>query len=303
MSTAVAVDDLHKSYGPVRALEGVSFRIEPGEVYALLGPNGAGKTTTIEILEGYRRADRGTVTVLGVDPATAGEAFRDRIGIVLQSTGIEDVLTVREAVAHYARPYSRRRSADETIDLAGLGPQAGSRIRTLSGGQRRRLDLAIALVGDPELLFLDEPTTGFDPAARREAWSMIDGLRRRGTTVLLTTHYLDEAQHLADRVAVVSAGRIVAEGDPGTLGGRDRARAVIRFRLPAGVQPPPMTPGSRIRTSPAADRVEIDTDRPTQDLAVLTAWAVDRGEELAGLEVVRPSLEDVYLGLVGERPS
>jgi ABC-2 type transport system ATP-binding protein len=301
--SAVVVDGLHKSYGPVRALDGVSFRIEHGEVFALLGPNGAGKTTTIEILEGYRSADRGSVSVLGFDPSEAGAAYRDRIGIVLQSSGIEDVLTVREAVAHYARPYTRRRQAEEAIDLVGLGPQAGIRIRTLSGGQRRRLDLAIALAGGPELLFLDEPTTGFDPAARREAWSMIDGLRRAGTTVLLTTHYLDEAQHLADRVAVVTAGRIVAEGDPGTLGGRDTAKALIRFRLPPGTSPPAVPAAAAIRTSSADGRVEVEAERPTEALFELTSWAVERGEELAGLEVVRPSLEDVYLRLVEEPPA
>ena len=295
---AIEVEGLHKSYGTVRAVDGIDFRVGRGEVFGLLGPNGAGKTTTVEILEGYLTPDRGTTRVLGFDPASGGRAFRDRIGIMLQSSGIEEVLTVREALDHYRRPYSSPLDPTDVIDLVGLGEKAGARIKTLSGGQRRRLDLAVALVGRPAVVFLDEPTTGFDPAARRDAWSTIDGLRRQGTTILLTTHYLDEAQHLADRVAVIARGRFVAEGDPLTLGGRDVAAARIRFRLPPDAGLPALA-GVQVELAP--DRaVTITTDRPTAVLAVVTGWAAQRGIELEAIEVTRPSLEDAYLRLVGE---
>ncbi len=291
----VAVENLHKSYGDVPAVQGIDLIVEEGEIVALLGPNGAGKTTTVEILEGYRRADAGTVRVLGLDPAGAGTAFRDRIGIVLQQSGIERELTVREALTRLARLYSRPASPDDLISLVGLGDKADARIKTLSGGQRRRLDLAAALAGHPELVFLDEPTTGFDPAARREAWSLIGRLASGGTTVLLTTHYLDEAQHLADRVAVLAGGLIVAEGDPGSLGGRAVADVRIRFRRPDS--PLPSLPAEPVVRG---ESVEITTADPVTVLHTLTSWSLDGGQPLEGLEVARPSLEDVYLRLVGE---
>lgn len=295
---AIEVDDLHKSYGPVRAVDGISFRVRPGEVFGLLGPNGAGKTTTVEILEGYLEADRGSVRVLDHDPSTAGPEYRDRIGVMLQSSGIEDVLTVREVLDHYGRSYSNRRHPDDVIALVGLDEKADARVKTLSGGQRRRLDLAVALVGRPSLIFLDEPTTGFDPAARRDAWSMIHDLRTEGATIVLTTHYLDEAQYLADRVAVISRGRFVAEGDPSTLGGRDVAAALIRFRTPEkDLEFPDL---GRWDAAVENGAVTISTDQPTAVLAELTSWARDRGRELEALEVLRPSLEDTYLRLVGE---
>ena len=294
MTAAVVIEGLTKRYGDTVAVDGISLEIQQGEVFALLGPNGAGKTTTVEILEGYRTPDAGTVRVLGRDPSTADPAWKDRIGIVLQQSGIEKELSVREALTRLARLYRTPIAVDEAIERVGLTEKADARIKTLSGGQRRRVDLAAAIVGRPELIFLDEPTTGFDPAARRDAWRLVTELVGDGTTVLLTTHYLDEARQLADRVAVISGGRIVAEGDPATLGGRERRRAVIRFRhtgeLPVGI------PGEAVRDHNGW--VTISTTTPTADLAVLTAWA--GGRELEGLEVHRPSLEDVYLELAGE---
>jgi ABC-2 type transport system ATP-binding protein len=274
------VRDLRKSYGDVEALRGISFRVERGEVVGLLGPNGAGKTTTVEILEGYRERSSGEVSVLGHDPAGGSVELRRRIGIVLQSCGFYPRVTVAEAVAQFAGYYPAPRDAAETIGLVGLEDSAGVRVNRLSGGQRRRLDLALALVGDPELVFLDEPTTGFDPAARRTAWDVVTRLRDLGKTVLLTTHYLDEAQRLSDRVAIVQDGRIVAEGPPGELaGGR---------------------PGYRIAFERGGERVELETDDPTKLLHDLTAEALARGERLESLEVTRPSLEDVYLDLTAE---
>ena len=294
MTAAIAIEGLTKRYGDTVAVDGISLEIQPGEVFALLGPNGAGKTTTVEILEGYRVPDQGTVRVLGRDPGDADPAWKDRIGIVLQQSGIEKELTVREALTRLARLYRTPAGVFDTIQRVGLTEKADSRIKTLSGGQRRRVDLAAAIVGRPELIFLDEPTTGFDPAARREAWRIVTELVDDGTTVLLTTHYLDEARQLADRVAVINAGRIVAEGDPATFGGRDQRQAVIRFRhsadLPQGIA------GEIDR-----DRhgwVTVTTSSPTADLRVLTSWAA--GRELEGLEVHRPTLEDVYLELAGE---
>ncbi len=227
----VEVRGLKKSYGDVVALGGIDLEVAPGEVVAMLGPNGAGKTTTIEILEGFRTPDAGAVTVLGSEPVAGGRSFRERIGIVLQSSGIEAALTVEESLTMYSRYYSAPRPPDEVIELVGLGEKRGGRVATLSGGQRRRLDLALGILGAPELLFLDEPTTGFDPAARRHAWEVIDQLSKTGTTILLTTHYLEEAQRLADRVVVIDRGLIVAQGDPATLGGRDTAAR--SHRLPA----------------------------------------------------------------------
>jgi ABC-2 type transport system ATP-binding protein len=277
------VTDLRKAYGSVEAVRGVSFEVARGEVFGLLGPNGAGKTTTVEILEGYRRRSAGEVRVLGHDPAKRDRELQQRVGIVLQSCGFYPRVTVREAVHHFSKAYDRPRNADETIELVGLGEKADARTKELSGGQRRRLDLALALVGDPELVFLDEPTTGFDPAARRAAWGVVRTLKELGKTVLLTTHYLDEAQELADRVAIVKEGRIVAEGPPDQLG-----------------------PGSaryRVSYLSAGSRVEHQTDDPTELLHRLTRDAIGRGERLDGLEVSRPTLEEVYLDLTAEADS
>jgi ABC-2 type transport system ATP-binding protein len=295
-SPAVRVRGLVKSYGPVRAVRGIDLDIRTGEIFALLGPNGAGKTTTVEILEGYRTADSGEVSVLGSDPGRQRAELKSRIGIVLQKTGVERYLTVTETVRMYASYYPRPRSPAEVIDLVGLTDKSGSRVTTLSGGQLRRLDMAIALAGDPDLLFLDEPTTGFDPSARREAWEVVKSLASLGKTVLLTTHYMDEAQYLADRVAVIAAGQIVAEGPPATLGHRDLAAARIRYRTPDCAKPPAGLDGE-----PGGDGyTEIASVDVVTDLHKLTGWALDNQIALDGLEVIRPSLEDVYLSLTSE---
>jgi ABC-2 type transport system ATP-binding protein len=282
-SAAIEVRDLRKSYGPVEAVRGVSFEVERGEVFGLLGPNGAGKTTTVEILEGYRRRSAGDVRVLGHDPAERDRQLQQRVGIVLQSCGFYPRVTVREAVEHFSKAYERPRDPDETIELVGLDEKADARTKDLSGGQRRRLDLALALVGDPEVVFLDEPTTGFDPAARRTAWGVVRTLKELGKTVLLTTHYLDEAQELADRVAIVKEGRIVADGPPGRLG--------------------PASSRYRVSYLSGDKRVEHQTDDPTELLHRLTRDAIARGERLEGLEVTRPTLEEVYLELTAEADS
>ena len=292
---AIVVRGLRKSYGDVEAVRGIDLTVSVGEIFALLGPNGAGKTTTVEILEGYRRQSAGEATVLGHDPVKRERSLRERVGIVLQSTGIDPYLTARETVDLYARYYPSPRNVDEVLELVGLTEKRDTRVIKLSGGQQRRLDVAIALAGDPELLFLDEPTTGFDPGARRNAWQIVGNLSELGKTVLLTTHYMDEAQHLADRVAVIARGEIVAEGPPSTIGGRDLAESVIRFRRPDG-QPPPAVSG-RIRE--AGEDLELRVADATQALHELTSWALDRGIELEGLQVSRPSLEDVYLDLTG----
>ena len=300
-SSAVVVRDLVKDYGSLRAVDGVSFSVASGEVFALLGPNGAGKSSTVEILEGYRSRSSGVVEVLGFDPASSPRELRDRTGIVLQSTGIENVLTVREAVSLYGGLYRRRRPTDDVIALVGLQDKAGDRISALSGGQRRRVDLALALVGDPELIFLDEPTTGFDPAARRSSWDLLDNLKSLGRTIVLTTHFMDEAQHLADRVAVISRGRIVAEGRPDEIGGRAQADAIIRFRLPTDDDTvTALLGGLRGEVRGRNGVLEVTTSSPTLDLHRLTSWAIERGVELAGLSVSQPTLEDVYLELTGE---
>jgi ABC-2 type transport system ATP-binding protein len=277
---AIEVDDLRKDYGAVQAVRGLSFHVERGEVFGLLGPNGAGKTTTVEILEGYRRRSGGDVRVLGHDPEERDRRLQERVGIVLQSCGFYPRLTVGEAVEHFAKSYRRPRDPGETIALVGLEDKADARANQLSGGQRRRLDLALALVGDPELVFLDEPTTGFDPAARRAAWNVVRTLKQLDKTVLLTTHYLDEAQALADRVAIVKDGRIVAHGPPAEL-----ASGGARYRVS-------YFSGGR--------RVEHQTDDPTELLHRLTRDALARGERLEGLEVARPTLEEVYLELTAE---
>jgi ABC-2 type transport system ATP-binding protein len=278
---AIEVEDLRKDYGEHTAVRGISFQVRRGEVYGLLGPNGAGKTTTVEILEGYRERTAGRVSVLGMDPGPRPIALRERIGIVLQSGGLYRHLTVREAVGHWAGLYAAPRDVEETIALSGLEAAAEQRTRTLSGGQQRRLDLALALIGDPDLIFLDEPTTGFDPAARRNAWATVRSLQELGKTVLLTTHYLDEAQALADRVAIIKDGSILAEGAPGELGAA-RRRYRVAWRDADGAH-------------------EREVENPTELLHELTGAALARGEALRDLSVTQPSLEDVYLELTAER--
>jgi ABC-2 type transport system ATP-binding protein len=292
---SVRVEGLVKRYGARDALRGISFQVEQGEVVALLGPNGAGKTTTVEILEGYRSRDGGQAEVLGLDPSRGGRELRERIGIVLQGTSTHPHLSALEAVTLFAGYYRRPRDPAELISLVGLEDAADQRVRTLSGGQRRRLDLALALAGTPELLFLDEPTTGFDPEARRGAWETIRQLADGGTTVLLTTHYLDEAATLADRVIVLRGGRIVAEGAPGALGAV--AGVELRFRLPDDVVPPEL---AGLTLTGTAEGFVGATDSPTEALHALTGWALQQGVELEGLEVRRPSLEDVYLELTAD---
>jgi len=294
---AIEVRGLRKSYGGLEAVKGIDLTVERGEVFALLGPNGAGKTTTVEILEGYRARDAGEVAVLGHDPARHDPDLRARMGIVLQSTGVEPHLTVRETVELFGGYYPSPRPVDEIVELVGLSEKADERVRRLSGGQRRRLDVAVALAGDPELLFLDEPTTGFDPSARRGAWEVVRNLASLGKTVFLTTHYMDEAQALADRVAIISRGEMVAEGPPGSLGERHLTDTVIRFRLPAGAGDLPVGLGMAIRSE---NGVEIRTTDPTRSLHRLTGWALEQRIELEGLAVSRPSLEDVYLELTEE---
>jgi len=266
------------SYGETEAVRGIDLEVRTGEIFAFLGPNGAGKTTTVEILEGYRRRTGGEVRVLGEDPADAGRTWRDRIGIVLQSNSLDPYLTVRESLELYAGYFSHPRSVEEVIALVGLEEKAEERARKLSGGQQRRLDVGMALVGDPELLFLDEPTTGFDPSARRQAWDVIAGLRDLGKTVFLTTHYMDEAQRIADRVTIIAKGEIVARGTPEDLGDRESQPAKITYRQ-------------------AGEEVTLETTTPVETLNELTGRALERGVDLEGLEVTRPSLEDVYLEL------
>jgi ABC-2 type transport system ATP-binding protein len=296
---AIRVAGLRKTYGEVEAVAGLDFDVAEGECFALLGPNGAGKTTTVEILEGYRRRSAGEVEVLGFDPERGERSFRERIGIVLQSAGIDRELTVEEIVGLFGGYYPHPRDVGDVVDLVGLGEKRTARVKTLSGGQQRRLDLALGIVGDPDLIFLDEPTTGFDPSARRRSWELVDSLRDLGKTILLTTHYMDEAQNLADRVAIMAGGRIVAEGDPESLGGRDVAEAVVSFRLPNGAHladlPGDLPDGLRQEE----DLVLLRTTAPTRALHTLTGWALARGEELEALAVTRPSLEDVYLRLTG----
>jgi len=296
---AIRVAGLRKTYGEVEAVAGLDFEVAEGECFALLGPNGAGKTTTVEILEGYRRRSAGEVEVLGYDPERGERSFRERIGIVLQSAGVDRELTVEEIVGLFGGYYPHPRDFGDVVDLVGLGEKRTARVKTLSGGQQRRLDLALGIVGDPDLIFLDEPTTGFDPSARRRSWELVDSLRDLGKTILLTTHYMDEAQNLADRVAIMADGRIVAEGDPESLGGRDVAEAVVSFRLPNGARladlPGDLPDGLRQEE----DLVLLRTTAPTRALHTLTGWALARGEELEALAVTRPSLEDVYLRLTG----
>ncbi len=298
-SATVVVEDLHKSYGAVAAVRGVSFTVEPGEIFALLGPNGAGKSTTLEILEGFRARDAGRVEVLGIDPGdpAGGRELRERIGLVLQDIAVERYLTVRETIARDAGYYRSPRDVDEVIELVGLTGKERRKVRTLSGGQKRRLDLALGMIGNPDLLFLDEPTTGFDPNARRTAWQLVRGLRDAGTTIVLTTHYMEEAQALADRVAVISGGRIVSEGTPSNLGGRDTAGARIRFALPAGY----LVGELPVAAATSEDGlVTVETTEPTGTLHQLTGWALRHDTVLDRLTVDRPSLEDVYLRLTDQ---
>ena len=300
MDTVISVRGLRKSYGAFEAVAGIDLEVSAGEIFAFLGPNGAGKTTTVEILEGFRQRTAGEVSVLGEDPAHADAAWRDRIGVVLQESQPEPGLTVRECLELYAGYYRRPRDVVDTIRLAGLEEKADTLGERLSGGQRRRLDVALALIGDPELIFLDEPTTGFDPSARRAAWEVVSGLRKLGKTVFLTTHYMDEAENLADRIAVIAAGRIVAEGTPATLGGRERMAATIRFTLPAGLDDWDLPEPLRDHASRVNGRVVVESRQPLADVKALADWALAQGLDLPDLDVRRPSLEDVYLQLTAQ---
>ena len=294
----VTVRGLIKRYGRREAVGGIDLDVYRGEIFAFLGPNGAGKTTTVEILEGFRARTDGEVSVLGVDPATAGGAWRDRVGVVLQESEPEPGLSVRECLELYAGYYRAPRPIDETIALVGLTDRADALAGQLSGGQRRRLDVALALIGDPDIVFLDEPTTGFDPSARRAAWEVIAGLRQLGKTIFLTTHYMDEAEYLADRIAVLAAGRIVAEGTPKTLGGRDRMTATIRFTLPDRLAARDLPAGLRpLAAVGTAGATQLRTENPLVHVHMLADWALGRGVDLPDLDVRRPTLEDVYLTL------
>jgi len=290
----ISVKGLRKSYGGVEAVRGIDLEVRRGEVFAFLGPNGAGKTTTVEILEGYRGRSAGEVSVFGIDPAEADRDWYERVGIVLQQCRMPPELSVRETIELYAGYYRAPRSVDETIGLVGMEAKADARVGTLSGGQQRRLDVALALVGDPELLFLDEPTTGFDPTARRQAWEVIAGLRDLDKTVFLTTHYMEEAQALAERVAILARGEIVAIGAPGEIGGRDQAATRIEFKLSAAAADLDLPDGLGMEPD---GTVSVDVDDPVPVLNRLTGWALERGVELEELEVRQPSLEDVYIAL------
>jgi ABC-2 type transport system ATP-binding protein len=280
--SVIEVQGLHKSYADTKAVDGIDLSIAQGEIFALLGPNGAGKTTTVEILEGFRKADSGSISVLGFDPSQRGaqsRIWRNRIGIVLQSTADAGDLTVIETLSHFAKYYSAPRDTDEVINSVGLDEKRGALVRTLSGGQRRRLDVGLGIIGSPELLFLDEPTTGFDPEARRAFWLLIESLRKGGTTILLTTHYLDEAEALADRVAVITRGKILEVSTPAQLGGRATAKARVQWKSDGAIQ-------------------EEMTDNPTEVVKRLSGQFPG---EVPELQVLRPSLEDIYLSMIGEK--
>ena len=297
---AIQVGGLRKSYGPNEAVRGLDFEVQAGEVFGFLGPNGAGKTTTIEILEGYRERTAGEVSVLGADPGRPTRGWRDRIGLVLQACELNPALTVGETLSLFSSFYSRPLAVDQAAGLAGLGDRLDVRAGTLSGGERRRLDVAVALIGDPDLVFLDEPTTGFDPSARRDAWNTIEGLRELGKTVFLTTHYMDEAQHLSDRVAILRDGQIVASGSPDELRPQDGA-TIVSFQIPEGVTPEALGSklGGHLETS--GKLATVRTDDAQRTLYRLTAWAEESGVNLSGLQARRPSLEDVFLELTGGR--
>jgi ABC-2 type transport system ATP-binding protein len=297
---AVSVQGLRKSYGSHEAVKGIDFEVRQGEIFGFLGTNGAGKTTTIEILEGYRPRTAGQVSVLGVDPSSPTKAWRARIGLVLQDSELDPVYTVRETVGMFARYYTAPREVDQTVDLVGLHDQRDTRIGTLSGGQKRRVDVALGLIGDPELLFLDEPTTGFDPQARRDAWNMIEGLRDLGKTVFLTTHYMDEAQHLADRLTILRQGTIVAQGTAAELSQRSGG-TIIRFELPSGVDPTPIAAVTGVEPAVSGSELTVRVPQGAQRvLYQLTGWAERGGIELENLEVTRPTLDDVFLELTGD---
>jgi len=296
----ISVRGLVKRYESHQAVAGIDLQVRRGEIFAFLGPNGAGKTTTVEILEGFRQRTAGEVAVLGHDPAMADGAWRDRVGVVLQESEPEPGLSVRECLAMYAGYYHTPRDIEETIALVGLTAKADVLGTRLSGGQRRRLDFALALIGDPELIFLDEPTTGFDPSARRAAWEVVAGLRTLGKTIFLTTHYMDEAEYLADRITVLSAGRIVAEGAPRTLGGRDQMTTAISFTLPASLTARDLPAGLNPLAEPGpAGLTVVHTESPLVHLQMLGNWALGRGFDLPDLDVHRPTLEEVYLSLTG----
>jgi ABC-2 type transport system ATP-binding protein len=301
VTPAISVRGLHKSYGDYEAVRGIDFTVEPGEAVAFLGPNGAGKTTTVEILEGYREPSSGTVEVLGLSPTAAGAQLRRRVGIVLQEAGFPEELTVEELVEAWRRFYARPRPADEVIVAVGLEDRRRVRAKNLSGGESRRLDLALGIVGQPEVLFLDEPTTGFDPSARRSAWELIDGLVQEGMTLFLTTHYLDEAQRLADRILIIAAGQMVAEGSPEEIGGRESAPGTIRFTLPPGATAadlPQLPPDTTVQYD--EDQVAITAHQLVAATHTLTGWALERSLDLVGFRVERRTLEDTYLAIIGD---
>jgi ABC-2 type transport system ATP-binding protein len=293
---AISIEGLRKSYDDFEAVKDIDLTIESGQVFAILGPNGAGKTTTVEILEGYRDRTAGKVSVLGVDPSKPNRAWRERIGIVLQESENGTLLSVRETLTMYAGYYENPRSVDETIHMVGLSEKSDTRAGRLSGGQKRRLDVALALIGDPDLIFLDEPTTGFDPEARREAWKVIASMRDLGKTILLTTHYMEEAQILADQIAVFSGGEIVAQGTPDAIGGRKSLPSRIEFSIPTRLEATDLPP--EFRTAVTADgTISLAAEDATRKVHEITGWAIDHGVSLEDLAVVRPSLEDVYLDL------
>ena len=298
-AAAIHVRDLRKSYGDHEAVRGIDLDIDVGEIFGFLGPNGAGKSTTIEILEGYRRRTAGDAWVLGADPGRPTREWRERIGLVLQDSELEPTLTVRETVTLFADFYASPRPVDETIELVGLKEKRDARIGTLSGGQRRRADVAVAIVGDPDLIFLDEPTTGFDPSARREAWNMIEGLKSLGKTIFLTTHYMDEAQHLADRVAILARGKIVARGRPDELGSSGEQATVIRFHVPEGVTLAQLRGAAQAPVELSGSEAAVQCQDPQETLYRLLSWAERDAHKLGSLEVQRPSLEDVFLQLTG----